>query len=877
MASLFNIGASGLRAQQAALNVIGQNITNASTPGYTRQRADIAAQGGGSGVLNPGAGARLERIERIADEFIGRQILKDTSVYTELESFSQQIKGLEGALFDGDFGIDASMREFFAALQSAANEPSDVALRQFVISNAQALANRFQGVADRTEIQAQDISARMQSATAQINELSGLMVDLNLRIAALQTERDNGAVNQLLDRRENVLKQLSELVEISTAEQSDGQLNVFIGKGQPLVLGASTAQLSATSGGEILLQPKGSDVAQSVTSAIEGGELGALLRYDQEVLRPAQNKLGHLAAVLSVSLNQQHAMGLDLNGNFGGELFRDVNDPELLDQRVRALFSDVNTSGNGRIDVRIDDPLAARATDYEIAFSQENPGAFTITRVSDREVVFSGASTVPPQTMAFDGIEVTLVDGQFAPGSKSLISPFGQFAGDLSVVLQDPDELALAAPVRTSTHPNNQGETRIQLAQVTDAQHPIFAQADHLMPPLLVEFIAADRYRVLDNTDPTRPVPLEPDLGVINYRPGSNNHILPHLPGMHVVSTSGPNVGLLSDVTSVTSVNPGSNQYPQGSMTVQRTLDNGSFVEDFVSFPANSSAREIAEILSAQIGISASAQTQLTLQNLQISDTTTPPEIVINGFALTGFTDLNELADEIASNETLAAQGISARSDGQSLVLESSYGDDLTVHFQGQPGDAVLAVDVQGQSRQLAGTVPGTYTSVTSGGEVAMILDPGVSVTAAFNGVFAGQPVHQRADYGFDLTMTGSAVAGDRFEIVFNDGSVADNRNAQALVDLSNQTLIGQSGLTFAETFGAIVQDVGSHASQANVNAEAAKTLLTQAENYRESISGVNLDEEAANLIRYEQAYNASAQVISVARDIFNILLNSVA
>lgn len=112
--------------------------------------------------------------------------------------------------------------------------------------------------------------------------------------------------------------------------------------------------------------------------------------------------------------------------------------------------------------------------------------------------------------------------------------------------------------------------------------------------------------------------------------------------------------------------------------------------------------------------------------------------------------------------------------------------------------------------------------------------------------------------------------------LAFNSGGVADNRNGLALASLSELQIVGDPPRSFSGAYGGMVQTVGIQSAQANLNLQAADSLLAQSETFRESVSGVNLDEEAANLIQHEQAYNAAAQVISIARDIFNTLLNSV-
>ncbi len=881
MAELFNIGVSGLRAQQSALNVVGQNITNASTPGYTRQRADIAAQPGASSLLSAGAGARLERIERITDEFVNRQILNDTALHAELESFSAQIRGLEGALFDSDYGIDAGIRDFFAALQNASNEPSDVALREFALASARSLVGRFHGVADRVRAQTQDVTGRLASAAGRVNELAGTLVNLNQRIAELHGERDNGPLNLLLDRRETVLKELATFVSVTTSEQADGQLNVFIGKGQPLVLGATASTLSVDGNADVLLQTGSNQQQQVITEALAGGDLGGLLAYKQEVLVPTLNQLGHLATVLAVSFNDQHKLGIDLNGAFGKDFFRDLNDPNLVTQRVAQLAGQ-EASSSGRIEVHIDDPRLGTPTNYELRFSASNPGAFTVTRVSDGEVVYSGSSVTPPVSFTFDGLRIELTDGTFTPGSGYLLTPYADYGSAIDVAVDSPTELALAAPVRLSGNPNNQGAAQIELGGVIDDEHPLFAQAQdaeslaELVPPLLVRFVTGEQYRILDNSNPNDPQPLDPDPGLLTYAAGVKNHVLPFAPGSAIVSSSGPNVAKLPAAATVTtSLVSGTNGYPPGQVSLTTTHQDGSQSTALLPFAANSSARDIAEQLNMSAGVVASARTELEITEFSFQGGGTPVELAVNGVTLTGFTTLNELADQINDNVELQALGVVGRSDGATLAIESQFGDDLTLHFQGDPNENVTVSDGTTQTT-LNGSVAGTFDSITIGGHISSVLGPGVELAADFEGVFASQPVHLRADFGLDLVMSGRAAAGDEFAIAFNVDGTADNRNALALGDLVDARLAGDPPQSYTEQYASLVQAVGVHASEASANAEAAHILLSQAEDFRESISGVNLDEEAANLIRFEQAYNASAQVISVARDIFNVLLNSV-
>ncbi len=167
------------------------------------------------------------------------------------------------------------------------------------------------------------------------------------------------------------------------------------------------------------------------------------------------------------------------------------------------------------------------------------------------------------------------------------------------------------------------------------------------------------------------------------------------------------------------------------------------------------------------------------------------------------------------------------------------------------------------------------YRAASIGGSVSVSLNADYRLstdsTTANTGVFTATPPAVRADFGYQLTMTGRPRAGDSFVVGFNDGGVSDNANVLAMADIQTQKLFGKDGSLF-DAYANIVESVGARTGQARIDRDASDGLLKQSVSQRESISGVNLDEEAANLIRFEQAYNASARVIAVARDTFNTL-----
>ena len=129
--------------------------------------------------------------------------------------------------------------------------------------------------------------------------------------------------------------------------------------------------------------------------------------------------------------------------------------------------------------------------------------------------------------------------------------------------------------------------------------------------------------------------------------------------------------------------------------------------------------------------------------------------------------------------------------------------------------------------------------------------------------------------FGFQLGISGNPVAGDAFAIGYNAAGKSDNRNAVALGKLQIADILANGTATFQSAYGQLVGFVGSETRQARIDSDAGKALVTQTKAARDAVSGVNLDEEATDLVRYQQAYNATAQVIAVSRSLIDTLLKA--
>ncbi|WP_101759942.1 flagellar hook-associated protein FlgK [Oceanicoccus sp. KOV_DT_Chl] len=683
---LLGIGLSGLSNSQTALQVTGNNIANADLPSYSRQRVEVETlpeQLRGPGFI--GSGSIVSDITRVVDQFLVTQVRLDTASFNSLDIFNTNIDQVDSLLADEFSGLGPAISNFFAAIEASAQDPTSEPSRQVVLAEADGLAQRINTLTSRLLQQSDLVNAQMSSLTTQVSTLSGGIAALNVKIADEIGRSGGGQPNQLLDQRDELLRQLAELVSVTTV-QNGNSLDVFIGNGQPLVIGGDASML----GVEVAPNELGNNditfvdqngVTQVITSFISGGKLGGLLEFRDDVISDVVNSLGRLSIGLADSLNQQNSLGVDLDGNIGGDIFRDINAGEIPGQRV---LTDSNNSdpSNQSVIATIADITQLTTSDYQLNVIDNNADGvldYQITRKSDNAVtVVNGvALALPTDTQSFtvDGVTIT-IDGStqsaLANNDRFYIRPTRSGGLDMAVEMTRVQELAYAAPIVTDAASGNVGSGLItpgvMLEIVDDAgtdfapANPLYSAPGILASPLLIRFTSATDYTMYEASDPSAPEVLFSGTII----PGQNNNLFS-----------------------------------------------------------------------------------------------------------------NSLTDT---------------------------------------------------------TIPNRYL-------------------------------------GFQAAISGIPQAGDEFTIEFNANGSSDNRNAVALGAVRKADILDGGSTNFENSYGSLIEEVGTRSAQADVARDAAQSLLLQSQASRDSMSGVNLDEEAANLIKFEQSYNASAQIISIARQIFDTLL----
>jgi flagellar hook-associated protein 1 FlgK len=472
--SLLNIGMSGLAASQSSLSVTGNNIANVDTAGYSRQQtvqSTKASQQFGNVFI--GTGTTLADVRRVYNSYLDAQLRTATSLNSEASSYQAQATPLDATLSDTNTGLTGVLQKFFTSLQGVSSSATDDTSRQSVLTGAQALSNRFNTIAKQLNDQNTTLNGSLSDMATQVNKLATSIASLNQKIGEVSTS--GGQPNDLLDNRNEAVRQLSELVGAQVVERGTSY-DIYVGSGQPLVIGNTTNTLgtvpSKDDPSRMALQMDRGSSTIDITSVVSGGEIGGLLTYRKEVLDPSLNELGRVALVMADQINSQQAQGIDKNGEFGAAIFNNINSAALISQR--SIGQAGNSAGSGNLDVTIKDTGKLTTSDYQVTFTTATD--YTVKRSDGTDMgAFSTLTTPPP---VIDGFSLSLNGGALSAGDTFKVTPTRGAATSIQTVLTDPKKIAAAAPLSGVASSKATGTyTQPTLTSTLDIYSPA-AQAD---------------------------------------------------------------------------------------------------------------------------------------------------------------------------------------------------------------------------------------------------------------------------------------------------------------------------------------------------------------------------------------------------------------
>ncbi|MEO1201594.1 MAG: flagellar hook-associated protein FlgK [Pseudomonadota bacterium] len=480
MPDLMNTSLTGMLAFQRALNVTSHNIANANTPGYSRQVAEFSTRvGTGSGSGYVGGGTQVTTIKRIYDSILGEQLQNSATGLVRLNTLNDLASRVDTLLADADTGLNTGLQSFFNSVQDLANDPASIPTRQALMGEANGIVSRFHSLSDQLSELDGEVNERLRLSVGTINQLAQAVADVNDRIALAGSAGQ--PPNDLLDERDRLILSLSEEVAVSTIVQDDGSMNVFIGSGQSLVVGNQIQTLAVRSSEfdvtRLNVAYEGAAGTTALDTQLTGGALGGLLEFRSRMLDPARQSLGQTAVAFAAEFNAQHQSGMDLRGQLGGAFF--AIDPPAI------LYSGNNT-GSGTAAASVSDLGAFTGADYRLDF---DGASYTLTRVDTGQTIpMTGTGTAADPFLA-DGIAIE-VGGAPAAGDSIVIQTASQAAASITSLMDDPLNIAMAMPTRSSASLANLGDATISPAAVADSGDP------GLLSSAVIEFTGPATYSI---------------------------------------------------------------------------------------------------------------------------------------------------------------------------------------------------------------------------------------------------------------------------------------------------------------------------------------------------------------------------------------------
>ena len=786
MADLLSTGISGVRTYQRALATVGNNIANVDTEGYSRQRLEIQESSSSSeGSLNIGNGARAVRVQRSYDSFVVENLRSSQSQLTKHQATLEYVTQLENILADKQLSLSTSLDGFFSAVQEVSLSPSSVAARQNMLNAAESTVAQFTSVGTQLssieENSYSDLTGQVSALNQFADQLASINVSLN-RVNSIDKQP-----NELLDQRDTLIQDMSKLLRVHVVEKNNGAVDIHIGdvaSGQYLVKDKTASTLgidrSAANPDEAVLMLDPYMSPQKVTQVV-GGSIAGISEFRQNSLTILRDELDTLTQVFVGEVNDTHALGIDAQGNFGGELFSLGN--------IYTVTPGLN-KGTGFVTVSAVPNAKIEKLTMELSYS-DSQKLWTLTDTVSKEAV-TGSSE-----LTMGGVKFTLTG-----------------------VPKDADTFNLTSTKRP-----------IDALQVSVTEHTTIASGG-----------AVSVARATTNTSGTKMI--------------LNGYVKPTV--------------AVADTTMDTALR---NNIAQVAASSIAASNNVAFV-----IPANT---QDSQFYSTEQNDSSDIKMQVFTRagkQLYGSALTSSEQTALitsgNGFSATAAYD-STYNNQTGSNAYMDASVTVANADSGDtrdyFALAGSLKEDLLVfvtgtgaaEVSGQWGN-VAEVDVREQLRQ---NIDIQFAADAS----SYILTDSTTNTNIASGTYtAGNTIEHN---GWTVSFDAPIQANDKFSVRGNSAQAGDNRNLLKLIELQDNKDIFSGRGDFTEVYTDIIGDLGYSVVQSAVSRDAQQIIFDQAQAKRDETSAVSLDEEAADMLRYQQAYQASAQIISTATKLFDTIL----
>jgi flagellar hook-associated protein 1 FlgK len=446
--SLMTVGVQAMFAAQTQLSTTSHNIVNAAVEGYSRQTATLTTVAGrNTGVGYIGGGVGVVTIERAANRFLSVRNNQTQAQFSADNTRMGMLTQLEDGYALGEQGLGQAASQLFASFGDMAAAPKDEAVRQVALSTAEGLASRFRSTGENIDALQTSVTEQLGDEAAVVNGLSAQIAKINGQLTGTGNAKDQP--NDLLDQRDQLIAKLSQHIEVNRVDNRgqdgklDGSISLFVGGGQPLVMGTTSHDLKAVPDANapersrLVVDLNGSE-RELTSRSIGGGSMAGLLQFQNEDLVESRAQLGLLAASLADSVNTQHAQGTDLDGSPGTPLLS-VGDPKVWASAFNARDSTGESAAKVSINRVAGQGSQLQASDYTLQRDPADSTRYQLTRQSDG-TVFSGLDS----GAQVDGFTFDVTGSPMSAQDRFLLEPVSASASSTTVAITDPRKLAAA-------------------------------------------------------------------------------------------------------------------------------------------------------------------------------------------------------------------------------------------------------------------------------------------------------------------------------------------------------------------------------------------------------------------------------------------------
>jgi flagellar hook-associated protein 1 FlgK len=516
--SLLNIASAGVRSSSELLQTTSKNITNVNTEGYVRERTEFTTM-----VDNQvGRGETY----RLLNEFAQSQLNRDTSNKSFFDQFVTEANRVDTIFSEESNNLSTGINSLFNNVQEALNQPSSSVARSLVMTDAQSLVDQMDRLSGIVLEQQGIVNEQLEIFSEEANSLIQNINTLNQEIAVVNGTNNASDASSIYNQRDLAIRELSELVDIETLDGPNGEKLVFMGSGESLVMENGTFNLFSLSGDpdpnfkELTLDVNGGKAVPLEIDATKlKGKIGGLLAFRDDILVPAQNQIGQMGLAIADAFNEQNKLGMDANGELGGDIFTipTVGGYAYQDNTGGASLTATLEAGKGS---------ELPASDFIVTYTA-NANEVSIQPIDNKGEPIGSASlaTIPPSGV-IDSDDITSgesfglqinVAGTGNTGDQFQIKLNSEAATSISLATSRGEDLALASPIRTANSIDNVGTASISAGEVTSVTSGGFNTTPGLANGdiTLVKTGTANEYQITDANGTTTFTITPPAEGVL--------------------------------------------------------------------------------------------------------------------------------------------------------------------------------------------------------------------------------------------------------------------------------------------------------------------------------------------------------------------------